>query len=364
MIYFRQTLVKMHNHKEVAHASYERLLRRARTEDLSEVSGIGCLYQSGVDRLGRPVVVFIGKWFPISDIDLEKALLYLIKLLDPIVRGDYVIAYFHTLASSGNHPPFSWLKEVEYAACRTNTILYPHTYIDRILPHARLLGQPPPLLVAQGGVHGAALQIAYFHTLATSGNHPPFSWLKEVYTVLPYKYKKNLKAFYIVHPTFWTKAKVHTLPGVEFLYSVMARDQLDVPAFVTEYDMTVRHYTYIKATVHTLPGVEFLYSVMARDQLDVPAFVTEYDMTVRHYTYIKATVHTLPGVEFLYSVMARDQLHVPAFYDTTLISRPSKVHTLPGVEFLYSVMARDQLHVPAFVTEYDMTVRHYTYITG
>ncbi|KOB66070.1 Protein GDAP2-like protein, partial [Operophtera brumata] len=73
--------------------------------DLSEVSGIGCLYQSGVDRLGRPVVVFIGKWFPISDIDLEK-------LLDPIVRGDYVIAYFHTLASSGNHPPFSWLKEV------------------------------------------------------------------------------------------------------------------------------------------------------------------------------------------------------------------------------------------------------------
>lgn len=172
---------------------YERLLRRARTEDLSEVSGIGCLYQSGVDRLGRPVVVFIGKWFPIGDIDLDKALLYLIKLLDPIVRGDYVIAYFHTLASSGNHPPFSWLKEV--------------------------------------------------------------------YTVLPYKYKKNLKAFYIVHPTFWTKmmtwwfttfmapaikAKVHNLPGVEYLYSVMARDQLEVPAFVTEYDMTINGLHYFQ----------------------------------------------------------------------------------------------------------------------
>lgn len=36
------------------------------------------------------------------------------------------------------------------------------------------------------------------------------------------------------------KAKVHNLPGVEYLYSVMARDQLEVPAFVTEYDMTVR----------------------------------------------------------------------------------------------------------------------------
>ncbi|XP_053603861.1 protein GDAP2 homolog isoform X2 [Plodia interpunctella] len=175
------------------HEQYDRLLRRARTEDLSEVSGIGCLYQSGVDRLGRPVVIFIGKWFPIGDIDLDKALLYLIKLLDPIVRGDYVIAYFHTLASSANHPPFSWLKEV--------------------------------------------------------------------YTVLPYKYKKNLKAFYIVHPTFWTKmmtwwfttfmapaikAKVHSLPGVEFLYSVMARDQLELPAFVTEHDMTINGLHYFQ----------------------------------------------------------------------------------------------------------------------
>ncbi|CAG9795030.1 unnamed protein product [Diatraea saccharalis] len=175
------------------HDQYERLLRRARTEDLSEISGIGCLYQSGVDRLGRPVVIFIGKWFPIGDIDLDKALLYLIKLLDPIVRGDYVIAYFHTLASAANHPPFSWLKEV--------------------------------------------------------------------YTVLPYKYKKNLKAFYIVHPTFWTKmmtwwfttfmapaikAKVHSLPGVEYLYSVMPRDQLELPAFITEYDMTINGLHYFQ----------------------------------------------------------------------------------------------------------------------
>lgn len=51
---------------------YERLLRRAKSEDLTEVSGIGCLYQSGVDRLGRPVVVFIGKWFPFNKINLDK----------------------------------------------------------------------------------------------------------------------------------------------------------------------------------------------------------------------------------------------------------------------------------------------------
>lgn len=135
---------------------YERLLRRAKTEDLSEVSGIGCLYQCGVDRYGRPVIIFVGKWFKFKEINLDKvgcvffhstdfdieffspqALLYLIYLLDPLVKNDYIIIYFHT-----------------------NT---------------------------------------------TAANHPSFSWLREVYNVLPYKYKKNLKGCYIVHPTIWTK---------------------------------------------------------------------------------------------------------------------------------------------------------------
>lgn len=73
--------------------------------------------------------------------------------------------------------------------------------------------------------------------------------------ILSFRYKKNLKAFYIVHPTFWTKmmtwwfttfmapaikAKVHSLPGVEHLYSVISKDQLEIPAYITEYDMAVR----------------------------------------------------------------------------------------------------------------------------
>jgi len=174
---------------------YERLLRRAHTEDLSEVSGIGCLYQSGIDRLGRPVVVFCGKWFPAQNIGSEKALLYLIYLLDPIVKGDYVIAYFHTLTSSNNYPSLHWLRDV--------------------------------------------------------------------YSILPYKYKKNLKAFYIVHPTFWTKmmtwwfltfmapaikAKVHQLPGVEHLYAAITRDQLEIPAYITEYDMATNGLHYFQPT--------------------------------------------------------------------------------------------------------------------
>lgn len=172
---------------------YERLLRRAKTEDLSEVSGIGCLYQSGVDRFGRPVIVFVGKWFRFKEINLDKALLYLIYLLDPLVKSDYIITYFHTLTSNQNYPSFNWLREV--------------------------------------------------------------------YNILPYKYKKNLKAFYVVHPTFWTKMmtwwfttfmapaikqKVQSLPGVEYLYSAMCPDQLEIPAFITEYDMTINGIRYFQ----------------------------------------------------------------------------------------------------------------------
>lgn len=175
------------------HERYERLLRRSRTEDLTEVSGIGCLYQSGKDKFGRPVIVFIGKWFNFNEINLDKALLYLISLLEPLVKGDYIILYFHTLTE----------------------------------------GQ----------------------------NHPSMTWMREVYNILEYKHKKNLKGFYIIHPTFWTKVmtwwfltfmapaikeKVHSVPGVEYLYSIVDMDQLEIPAFINEYDMTINGVRYVE----------------------------------------------------------------------------------------------------------------------
>lgn len=53
------------------------------------------------------------------------------------------------------------------------------------------------------------------------------------------------------------KQKVHNLPGVEYLYEVMPPDQLEIPAYITEYDMTVqqsefewkkfrKNYTHLK----------------------------------------------------------------------------------------------------------------------
>ncbi|KAL4233352.1 Ganglioside-induced differentiation-associated protein 2 [Mactra antiquata] len=181
---------------------YERLLKRARTEDFTDISALRCLYRTGQDRFGRPVIVFVGRKFPANTIDLNKALLYFIHLLDPIVDRDYVVVYFHT-----------------------NT---------------------------------------------TGNNLPPMNFLKDVYGILDHKYKKNLKTFYIIHPTWWSKfatwffttftasdikQKVQSLKGVQYLYAKINPDQIDIPPFVLDYDIQEngpRYFVPFEDTVEEL----------------------------------------------------------------------------------------------------------------
>lgn len=44
------------------------------------------------------------------------------------------------------------------------------------------------------------------------------------------------------------KDKVHSVPGVEYLYNIVNMDQLEIPAFITEYDMTVNGVRYVEQT--------------------------------------------------------------------------------------------------------------------
>lgn len=170
---------------------YERLFRKARNEDLRSIENLRCLYQSGEDKFGRPVVVFVGKRFKATQIDLNKAIMYMIKTLDPVVQRDYVVVYFHTLT--------------------------------------------------------------------THENNPSLSFLREMYNLLEYKYKKNLRAFYIVHPTFWSrlmcwwfttftassiKNKVQLLGGVEYLYYLIPPDHLDIPSEIMDYDRRMNGVNY------------------------------------------------------------------------------------------------------------------------
>ncbi|XP_074128248.1 rho GTPase-activating protein 8 isoform X1 [Sminthopsis crassicaudata] len=47
--------------------------------------------------------------------------------------------------------------------------------------------------------------IVYFHYGLRSRNKPSLSWLKSAYKEFDRKYKKNLKALYVVHPTYFIK---------------------------------------------------------------------------------------------------------------------------------------------------------------
>ncbi|XP_036416852.1 ganglioside-induced differentiation-associated protein 2 [Colossoma macropomum] len=172
--------------------NYNRWLCRARAEDLSDIAALKALYQTGVDVRGRTVMVVVGRNIPVTLIDMEKALLYFIHVMDHITVKEYVMVYFHTL--TGEH------------------------------------------------------------------NHLDTDFLKKLYDIVDIKFKKNLRAFYFVHPTFRSKVstwffttfsvsgmkeKVHHIENLQQLFTCILPEQIDIPPFVLEYDarMNGPYYT-------------------------------------------------------------------------------------------------------------------------
>ncbi|XP_012279356.1 rho GTPase-activating protein 1 [Orussus abietinus] len=93
--------------------------------------------------------------------------------------------------------------------------------------------------------------LVYFHCGLTSKNKPPLSWLWQAYKAFDRKYKKNLKALYLVHPTNFIKIvwqifkpaisakfgrKVMYVNYLEELAQYINLDQLIIPQQVIEHD--------------------------------------------------------------------------------------------------------------------------------
>ncbi|CAB3365893.1 rho GTPase-activating protein 1 [Cloeon dipterum] len=93
--------------------------------------------------------------------------------------------------------------------------------------------------------------LVYFHYGLTGKNKPPMSWLWQAYKAFDRKYKKNLKALYLVHPTnfirvIWQlfKAVISAKFGrkimyVNYLHELRQHlhfDQLHIPQPVLEHD--------------------------------------------------------------------------------------------------------------------------------
>jgi len=178
---------------------YARYLKNSRKEDLSDIAQLNILYQSGIDQLGRPIVVVVGHHIPAAKVDMERVLMYMIRTMDPVVDKNYVIVYLHSLMTSDHQPEFVWLRRV-------------HAIFDR-------------------------------------------------------KYSKNLKAFYVVHPTIWLKllfvvfspflSKTFSSDRLKYfdrlvdLQNVLDVTQLNLPSSIFKFDQSQNGSTWMIPTTST-----------------------------------------------------------------------------------------------------------------
>jgi len=98
-----------------------------------------------------------------------------------------------------------------------------------------------------------AYTVVYLHTKMEDKETPEFSWMKQVYSIMDYKYGDHLSSFYIVHPTFWLKmfetlvstfvtsnffTKVKYISKLDELYDFIDPEQLVIPEEVYQYDVS------------------------------------------------------------------------------------------------------------------------------
>eukprot|EP01027_Heterolobosea_sp_BB2_P016239 GEZU01023132.1.p1 GENE.GEZU01023132.1~~GEZU01023132.1.p1 ORF type:complete len:597 (-),score=205.12 GEZU01023132.1:12-1802(-) len=92
---------------------YKQLLEKALSTDLSDIESKNIITQTGKDKEGRPVMLFIESRLPTqSREDLERVLLYVIKKFDKVTEGEYVVVYCVNQAPNVKRPEFSWLAQL------------------------------------------------------------------------------------------------------------------------------------------------------------------------------------------------------------------------------------------------------------
>ena len=107
-----QKQLKNMNKSERGNLRYERMLRDSRLEDLSDIAKLGFIYKSGRDINGRTIIVIVARHLPAKAIDMNRVLLYIIRVMDSIVEREYSIVYVHSTMQSQNQPELSWMQEV------------------------------------------------------------------------------------------------------------------------------------------------------------------------------------------------------------------------------------------------------------
>lgn len=106
--------------------------------------------------------------------------------------------------------------------------------------------------------------IVYLHSKMTQEHMPDFSWLRQLHFIFDHKYAKNLRACYVVHPTFWLKAaavvlspflnsnftdKLKYYNRLQDLLSVVDLQRLNIPSFVFSYVIIIIIYVWFLLTL-------------------------------------------------------------------------------------------------------------------
>ncbi|XP_041867207.1 bcl-2/adenovirus E1B 19 kDa-interacting protein 2-like protein [Melanotaenia boesemani] len=96
--------------------------------------------------------------------------------------------------------------------------------------------------------------IVYFCAGGQKDKVPGISWLKECYTTIDRKLRKNLKGFYVVHPTWYIKAlitiikpfisskfsrKMQFIDSLKELSNFIPTEHVQIPESVREYDQSL-----------------------------------------------------------------------------------------------------------------------------
>lgn len=122
--------------EEQLDATYDRLLQAAKKDDLSDIARRNCVYQSGVDATGRPIIILAGARFPekTDKQAVQRLTKYILRTIDPILNSNFVIIYFHACTTQPQEPEFGWLK-LMYRFCERH---YLPTLSNFIIVHPSL----------------------------------------------------------------------------------------------------------------------------------------------------------------------------------------------------------------------------------
>ncbi|XP_037070417.1 rho GTPase-activating protein 1-like [Pollicipes pollicipes] len=149
-------------------------------------------------------------------------------------------------------------KVIVVSACRLPS--------NKVLNHTKLLSY---LMFTLNQYVEQDYSLVYFHYGLNSKNKPPLSWLWQAYRAFDRKYKKNLKALYLVHPTNF----------IRVVYNLFR------PAISVKFGKKILYVNYLHELRNHLP----------MDQITIPEPVLEHDRTL---VSKPLRLPTTPSVQF------------------------------------------------------------------